>query len=87
MSKVAKVEFTDYDSNVTQVLDEIDVIKTWMQHSSTIMQDWGLENDLFVPKREQQTPMEKGKAYVVFVFLDEKTGRVNASSILDQFLA
>ncbi len=48
--------------------------------------DWGLENDLFVPKREQRAPMEKGKAYVVFLFLDEITGRVNASSILDQFL-
>jgi len=29
-----------------QVLDEIDVIKTWMQHSSTIMQDWGLEKSI-----------------------------------------
>jgi hypothetical protein len=26
-----------------QVLAEIDVIKTWMQHANTIMQDWGLE--------------------------------------------
>ena len=29
-----------------QVLAEIDVIKTWMQHSSTIMQDWGLEKSI-----------------------------------------
>jgi len=29
-----------------QVLAEIDVIKTWMKHSSTIMQDWGLEKSI-----------------------------------------
>jgi len=29
-----------------EVLAEIDVIKTWMQHSHTIMQDWGLEKSI-----------------------------------------
>ena len=29
-----------------EVLAEIDVIKTWMQHSNTIMQDWGLEKSI-----------------------------------------
>ena len=28
---------------------------------------WGLEDDLFVPKSEQQNNMREGKAYVVFV--------------------
>ncbi len=48
--------------------------------------DWGLDNDLFVPKSEQQDKMEDGKSYVVFVFLSEKTNRVTASSKLDKFL-
>jgi AAA+ superfamily predicted ATPase len=29
-----------------EVLAEIDVIKTWMEHSKTIMQDWGLEKSI-----------------------------------------
>jgi len=29
-----------------EVLAEIDVIKTWMRHASTIMQDWGLEKSI-----------------------------------------
>ena len=29
-----------------EVLAEIDVLKTWMQHSTTIMQDWGLEKSI-----------------------------------------
>lgn len=47
---------------------------------------WGLEDDLFVPKSEQQNNMQQGKAYVVFVFLSEKTNRITASSKLDKFL-
>ena len=48
--------------------------------------DWGLELDLFVPRSEQQHKMEEGRSYVVFVFLDEKTNRITASTKLDKFL-
>lgn len=47
---------------------------------------WGLEDDLFVPKSEQQNNMQPGKAYVVFVFLSEKNNRIMASSKLEKFL-
>jgi len=47
--------------------------------------DWGLDLDLFVPKSEQQGRMEEGSSYVVFVFLDEKTKRITASTKLDKF--
>ncbi len=55
--------------------------------SSGTYLDWGLQKDLFVPQREQHAKMEEGKSYVVFVFLDEKTNRVAASSKLDKFLS
>ena len=48
--------------------------------------DWGLENDLFVPKSEQQDNMREGKSYVVFIFLSEKYNRITATSKLDKFL-
>lgn len=48
--------------------------------------DWGLEKDLFVPFKEQARPMEQGKRYLVYLFLDEKTNRLVASSKLNQFL-
>jgi predicted RNA-binding protein (virulence factor B family) len=47
---------------------------------------WGLEDDLFVPKSEQQDNMRQGKVYVVFVFLSEKNNRITASSKLEKFL-
>ena len=48
---------------------------------------WGLQKDLLVPKKEQHARMEKGKSYIVFVFLDEKTNRISASAKLDKFLS
>jgi hypothetical protein len=55
--------------------------------SSGAYLDWGLQKDLLVPKGEQLARMEEGKSYVVFVFLDEKTNRIAASSKLDKFLS
>jgi uncharacterized protein len=48
--------------------------------------DWGLMKDLFVPLREQNEPMEKGKHYFVKVLLDETTDRIYGSSRLPKFL-
>jgi uncharacterized protein len=47
---------------------------------------WGLESDLFVPKSEQQDNMREGRYYVVFIFINEKTNRITASSKLKKFL-
>jgi len=49
--------------------------------------NWGLENDLFVPKGEQQHPMVEGQSYVIFVFLSERNNRITASSKLLRFLS
>ena len=49
--------------------------------------DWGLPKDLLVPFREQNTPMKKGRAYIVRVYLDERSQRVVASAKLDRFLS
>ena len=48
--------------------------------------DWGLQKDLLVPFSEQKGKMEEGKAYFVFVYLDEKSKRIAAYSKLDRFL-
>ncbi|MFT3796079.1 S1 RNA-binding domain-containing protein [Flavobacterium sp.] len=48
--------------------------------------DWGLEKDILVPFKEQAREMEKGKRYLVYLYLDEKTNRLVASSKTNQFL-
>lgn len=48
--------------------------------------NWGLPKDLFVPFREQRQPMEEGKKYLVYVYLDLNSKRIAASSKIEQFL-
>ncbi|MGD9557481.1 MAG: S1 RNA-binding domain-containing protein [Mangrovibacterium sp.] len=48
--------------------------------------DWGLMKDLLVPFREQQVKMEKGKSYLVYIYLDHESQRVVATSRLDKCL-
>ena len=48
--------------------------------------DWGLEKDIFVPFKEQARPMEQGKRYLIFAYLDDKSNRIVASSRTNKFL-
>jgi uncharacterized protein len=48
--------------------------------------DWGMEKDILVPFKEQARPMEQGKRYLVYLYMDEKTNRLVASSKTNQFL-
>ncbi|MFC5683228.1 CvfB family protein [Flavobacterium sp. MAHUQ-51] len=49
--------------------------------------DWGMEKDILVPFKEQARPMEKGKRYLVYLYMDPKTNRLVASSKTNQFLS
>lgn len=48
--------------------------------------DWGLMKELLVPFREQKATMHEEGWYLVYVRLDEITGRVMASAKVDKFL-
>ena len=49
--------------------------------------DWGLPKDLLVPYSEQFKPMEVGYSYVVYVFHDQDSDRIAASTRLQDYLA
>ncbi len=48
--------------------------------------DWGLPKDLLLPFREQKERLEPGKSYVVFVHVDEASGRIVATRRLSRHL-
>jgi len=48
--------------------------------------DWGLAKDLLLPLREQSRRVRVGEVVVVFVYLDEKSSRVVATTRLDRHL-
>jgi hypothetical protein len=47
--------------------------------------DWGLEKDLFVPFKEQARPMQEGKWYLVYMYLDSITNRLVATNKIDRY--
>lgn len=48
--------------------------------------NWGLEKDLFVPFREQKQKMRAGNRYLVYVYFDDESRRLAASSKVDRWL-
>lgn len=49
--------------------------------------EWGIPKHLFVPYREQDIPMVKGRSYVVHVYVDDQSERIVASSRLKRHIA
>jgi predicted RNA-binding protein (virulence factor B family) len=48
--------------------------------------DWGVEKDLFIPFREQAQPLQPGKNYLVYMYLDEVSERLVGSTKIGRFL-
>lgn len=48
--------------------------------------DWGLPKDLLVPFSKQSSNMEKGKSYIVRVYVDKQSNRIAGSTRLDRYL-
>jgi hypothetical protein len=48
--------------------------------------DWGLDKDLLLPFREQETPVRPGQAVIAYVYLDQQTNRIVATTRLHRHL-
>ncbi|MFT6372029.1 MAG: putative RNA-binding protein (virulence factor B family) [Gammaproteobacteria bacterium] len=48
--------------------------------------DWGLPKDLLVPFNEQLKPMQEGYSYTVYLFIDDASERIAATTRLDEHL-
>ena len=68
------------------LLDEFGLLRVNYVNNIGAFLDWGLEKDILVPFKEQARPMEKGKRYLVYAYMDQKTDRIVASSKTNQFL-
>jgi len=68
------------------LLNEFALLRVNYVNKVGAFMDWGLEKDILVPYKEQARPMEKGKRYLVYLYMDEKTNRLVASSKTNQFL-
>lgn len=57
------------------------------QRGAGVLLDWGIEDELLLPQREQASPVRKGEPVVVFLHQDPTTGRIIASSDLKKHLS
>lgn len=58
---------------------------SWVNRYGSFM-DWGLTKDLFVPFGEQRHHFQKNKSYLVYIYIDDMTGRIVGTSKLDRNL-
>ncbi len=65
---------------------EFAYLKVKQQTAVGAFMDWGLEKDLLVPFIEQNGRLEAGHSYLVYVYLDEMTDRVAASSKIENWI-
>ena len=68
------------------MVGEAAYLKVRQQNDVGTFMDWGLAKDLLVPYNEQARPMNPGRSYVVYLFLDEQTGRIAGSTKLSRHL-
>jgi len=67
-------------------LDEFAFLKVKEVNQFGAFLDWGVSKDLFVPYAEQRTPLERGDEVIVYVFKDEFSGRIAATTKWNKFL-
>ncbi|MEM7564871.1 MAG: S1-like domain-containing RNA-binding protein [Pseudomonadota bacterium] len=72
--------------NPKAVVGECAYLKAVATSKFGAFMDWGLPKDLLVPFSEQQKPIHKGYSYAVYLYVDESTQRIAASTRLEDHL-
>ena len=72
--------------NVAAQVDEVAYLKVVAVNNVGAFLQWGLPKDLLVPFNQQQIKMQVDKSYLVYIYLDEESNRLAASSKLNKFI-
>ena len=68
------------------MVDECAYLKVIAVNKVGAFLDWGLQKDLLVPHREQKHPFKVGESHMVYLYLDENSNRIAATTYLDNYL-
>ena len=55
-------------------------------NSTGAFADWGTSKELLIPHREQSIKMEEGRRYIIYIYIDQVSGRIVGTSKLDKHL-
>lgn len=67
-------------------VDQIASLKVVANGSAGGFLDWGLDKDLLVPNSEQRVRLAVGQSVVVWIYIDDKSGRIVATTKLNKFI-
>ncbi len=70
----------------TAMVGEFAFLEVVDENEQGAFMNMGIGKDVFVPEREQKRPMKIGQKYVVFLYTDERSDRITASSRLADFI-
>ncbi|MBN1952925.1 MAG: GntR family transcriptional regulator [Bacteroidales bacterium] len=68
------------------LLNEFCLLKVSAVNDIGAFMDWGLDKELLVPFKEQRQKLQEGRWYIIYLYMDEKTGRLVASNKLEKYL-
>lgn len=49
--------------------------------------EWGVAKDLLIPLKEQHKRLKEGQTVICYLFIDEQTGRLTASSKINKYIS
>jgi Uncharacterized protein conserved in bacteria len=67
-------------------VDQIATLKVVANGAAGGFLDWGLDKDLLVPNSEQRIRLSVGQKTVVWIYIDEKSGRIVGTTKLNKFI-
>jgi uncharacterized protein len=68
------------------VVGEFNLLRVASVEKVGAFMDWGLPKDLLVPFGEQKIRLKADRSYIVWVYLDENSDRIVASTRLNKFM-
>lgn len=67
-------------------VNQVATLKVVANGSAGGFLDWGLDKDLLVPNSEQRIRLSVGQKAVVWIYVDDKSGRIVATTKLNKFI-
>ena len=68
------------------VVGQFNLLRVASMEKVGAFMDWGLPKDLLVPFGEQKIRLQANRSYIVYVFIDEGSGRIVGSTRINKFI-
>lgn len=68
------------------IVGEVALLKVADKNKQGAFMEWGIMKDVFLPLSQQRSHIHEGHYYLVYLYIDEMTGRVAATEKFEKYL-